>query len=48
MDDTWTTADLAGENLALGFHNELITIGDTLYGACYNYTEETIWFEAIE
>lgn len=48
MNDTWTTSDLAGENLALGFHNEIITIGDTLYGACYNYTEETIWFEAIE
>lgn len=48
MNDTWTASDLAGENSALGFHNELIAINETLYGACYNYTEQTIWFEAVE
>jgi hypothetical protein len=46
--DTWTTSTLAGDDGALGFHNEIASIGGTLYAACYNYGGQTVWFEAID
>ena len=45
---TWTTSTLAGEDGALGFHNELASYEGSLYGACYDYTNKTIWFSVVE
>ena len=45
---TWSTSTLAGAEGALGFHNELASHEGVLYGACYDYTNKTIWFSAVE
>ena len=44
----WSTSTVVGDDGALGFHNEITSIGGVLYGACYNYSEQNIWFGAIE
>ena len=46
--EEWSTSTLVGEEGALGFHNEITSINGTLYGACYNYSEQTIWFGGVD
>lgn len=43
----WTVDYVAGEDAALGFHNETITVGGTRYVGCYDYTNRTLWFESL-
>ena len=47
-EDDWTVATLDGAEDALGFHNELIELNGVVYAACYNYTEQTVWFQQIQ
>lgn len=46
--DTWTSDTLAGDEGALGFHNEAITAGGVHYAGCFNYTERTVWFHKLD
>ena len=43
----WTTETVAGDGLALGFHNEVISTGGHTWAGCYDYTNGTLWFEAL-
>ena len=47
-DGTWNTQTLAGVDEALGFHNALIEVGGSVYAASYNFSEETVWFSAVQ
>jgi len=40
----WSSARVAGDEGALGYHNETVTIGGVRYVACYDYTHRSIWF----
>ena len=42
--DTWTLEKLAGDNEALGYHNEVAVIDNRHYVACYNYTKRRFGF----
>ena len=33
---------------ALGFHNEVVVANGTTWGACYDYTNRTLWFESLD
>jgi len=44
----WTIDTVVGSEGALGFHNETISIGGVVYAGCYDYTERTLWFSALE
>ncbi len=44
---SWTVDTLAGEEAALGFHNESVVIGGKRYVACYDYSNRTIWFREL-
>ncbi|MSP57068.1 MAG: hypothetical protein EXR69_15940 [Myxococcales bacterium] len=44
---SYTYAKLNGDAGALGFFNELITIGGTTYAACYDYTARSVWFGSL-
>lgn len=43
---SWSGAKLAGDDAALGYHNETVSIGGTRYVACYDYTHRTVWFSS--
>jgi hypothetical protein len=43
----WAPATLAGEEGALGFHNEVVVIGDTPWVASYDWTTRTPTFLAL-
>ena len=45
---TWTLEKLAGDNEALGYHNEIIVIDNRHYVACYNYTKKKIWYSQLD
>ena len=47
-DGTWNTQSYIGVDGALGFHNALVEIDGTLYGASFDYTQETVWFSSIQ
>lgn len=42
----WSSARVAGEGGALGYHNETVSIGGVRYVASYDYTHRTVWFAA--
>lgn len=42
--DTWSSDTLAGDDAALGFHNEVITVGGSHYAGCFDHTNRTVWF----
>lgn len=44
----WTTEKKAGDEGALGFHNEQVTLNGKHYAACYDYTKRTPWFGALD
>jgi hypothetical protein len=46
--DIWIILIFVGDDGVFGFHNEIASIGGTLYAACYNYGGQTVWFEAID
>lgn len=46
--DTWTSDTLAGEEAALGFHNEVITAGGVHYVGCFDYTARNVWFHKLD
>lgn len=46
--DTWSNDTLAGDEGALGFHNEVVTAGGVHYAGCFNYTERTVWFGKLD
>ena len=43
----WSAAKVAGDGVALGYHNETVSLGGTRYAACYDYTNRTVWFSAL-
>ena len=46
-DAGWATRDFATEG-AVGFHNEIVSIGLKSYVACYNYTQRDVFFAALD
>lgn len=46
--DTWTTDTVAGDDEALGFHNEVIAVGGSHYAGCFDYTNRTVWFHKLD
>lgn len=46
--EVWQSDRVTGEQGALGFHNEVISTGGQLWAACYNYTDRTLWFSALD
>lgn len=45
----WDTKTLAGDDgLGLGYHNEVVLTNGTYYAGCYDYTQRSIWFGAIQ
>jgi hypothetical protein len=46
--DGWTTETVTGDQGALGFHNELITVGGARFAGCYDYTNRTLWFDQLD
>ena len=47
-DGDWNISTLDGADHALGFHNELIDINGAIYAACYNFTDQTVWFQQVQ
>ena len=45
--DAWSIDTLGGTETALGFHNELIELNGNIYAACYNFTDNNVWFDQI-
>lgn len=43
----WSTRTIA-EDGAVGFHNEVVTIGSTSYVACYDYTQRNVYFSVLD
>lgn len=43
----WAAETVAGDSGPLGFHNELITVGDRVYAGCYDYAAHSVWFSAL-
>ena len=43
----WSTRTIA-EDGAVGFHNEVVTIGATSYVACYDYTQRNVYFSVLD
>ena len=46
-DGSWSTQVLESDG-ALGFHNALVEIGDSVYAASYNFGEEVVWFSPVQ
>lgn len=46
--DTWTSDTLAGDEGALGFHNEVVTAGGVHYAGCFDYTARDVWFHKLD
>ena len=46
--DAWQTRTLTDEPGALGFHNEVIVTDGQTWGACYDYTNHTLWFQSLD
>ncbi len=46
--DGWQTETVTGDQCALGFHNELITVGGARFAGCYDYTNRTLWFDQLD
>lgn len=44
---SWSTRKVAGDDAALGFHNETVSTGGKRYAACYDYTNRGLWFQAL-
>ena len=45
--DSWSIETRTGAETASGFFNELIETGDRIYGGCYDYTNRSVWFSAL-
>lgn len=45
---SWSLSPLAGTGAAVGYHNEVASVGGTVYAACYDYTNRNVWFGAAE
>ncbi len=43
----WSSRTFATEG-AVGFHNEVIAIGDQNFVACYDYTQRSVFFSALD
>lgn len=43
----WTTDTLAGETTAVGFHNETTMAGGQVWAASYNYSDQTLYIQAL-
>ena len=48
LGEDWQSEQLAGDEGALGFHNEVVQAGGAYYGACYDYTAHTVWFQRLD
>jgi hypothetical protein len=46
-DGAWTTETVAGDQGALGYHNESVRIGDARYAGCYDFTARNVFFSAL-
>jgi hypothetical protein len=46
--DGWQTSTVESTDEALGYHNEVVTAGGSIYVACYNYTTRTPWFAPLD
>lgn len=44
---SFTYAKLDGDEGALGFFNELVSLGGTSYAASYDYTARSVWFGSL-
>ncbi|MEL6343363.1 MAG: hypothetical protein AAFV53_09525 [Myxococcota bacterium] len=44
---SWTVDQLIGDDGALGYHNEVVTTSLGTFVASYDYTERTVWFNAL-
>jgi hypothetical protein len=45
--DGWSIETRAGADSAAGFFNELVETGGRVYGGCYDYTNQKVWFSAL-
>ena len=45
--DGWTAETVAGDQGALGYHNETVKIGDSRFVACYDFTARAVFFSAL-
>ncbi|MCB9765790.1 MAG: hypothetical protein H6739_38805 [Alphaproteobacteria bacterium] len=43
----WQIDTVAGDEAALGFHNETVSTNGKRYIGCYDYTNRTIWFTEL-
>lgn len=43
----WSTETVAGEDSAVGYHNELVNKNGAPYVGCYNFTSQTPWFSSL-
>ena len=46
--DGWQSRTVTDTPGALGFHNEVVVANGTTWGACYDYTNRTLWFESLD
>lgn len=46
-DGAWTLEHLAGDDRAIGFHNEVVQVGDTWWVGSYDYTDRTVWLHTL-
>ncbi len=44
---TWSTRTLAGDGVAVGFHNEVVEVAGELWTVSYNYTDNTVFADRI-
>ncbi len=47
ISDGWDIETIAGDSGAMGFFNEMVETGGRVYAGCYDYTNRTVWFSAI-
>ena len=46
--EDWQARTVTEEPGALGFHNAVVTTGGQTWGACYDYTNRTLWFRSLD
>lgn len=46
--DAWQARTVTDSPGALGFHNEVVVTSGQTWGACYDYTNRTLWFQSLD
>ncbi|MEO0605365.1 MAG: hypothetical protein AAF211_28300, partial [Myxococcota bacterium] len=43
----WTLDRVGADNLAVGYHNEVVKAGGHVWAVSYNYTDQSPWLRAL-